>query len=57
MYDRGIKKSLIRGQENIAACLQRLETLDKMDITLPLLVKCPVIVDTIRKVSVVVRAP
>ncbi|KAM7537139.1 hypothetical protein Aperf_G00000068838 [Anoplocephala perfoliata] len=49
MHDRGIKKSLIRGQENIPACLQRLETLDKMVITLPLLVRCPVIVDTIRK--------
>ncbi|EUB62256.1 Hepatoma-derived growth factor-related protein 3 [Echinococcus granulosus] len=38
--DIGIKTSLIRGQEDIPTCLQRLEALDKMELTLPVLVKC-----------------
>ncbi|CDS42515.1 hepatoma derived growth factor protein [Echinococcus multilocularis] len=49
--DIGIKTSLIRGQEDIPTCLQRLEALDKMELTLPVLVKCSVIVETIRKCS------
>ncbi|VDK20304.1 unnamed protein product, partial [Taenia asiatica] len=49
--DIAIKTSLIRGQEDIPTCLQRLEALDKMELTLPVLVKCSVIVETIRKAS------
>ncbi|KAL5110164.1 Hepatoma-derived growth factor-related protein 3 [Taenia crassiceps] len=49
--DIAIKTSLIRGQEDIPTCLQRLEALDKMELTLPVLVKCSVLVETIRKCS------
>uniref|UniRef100_A0A5K3EL60 LEDGF domain-containing protein n=1 Tax=Mesocestoides corti TaxID=53468 RepID=A0A5K3EL60_MESCO len=47
--DRAIKMSLIRGQEDIPTCLQRLESLEKLELTLPVLVKCNSIVETIRK--------
>ncbi|KAM3188032.1 hypothetical protein ACTXT7_001085 [Hymenolepis weldensis] len=45
----GIKKSLIRGQENLSACIQRMEIVEKLPITLPILVKCFPIIETIKK--------
>lgn len=51
LIDRSIKSSLIQGHEDIATCVDRLEFLDKMTISLPIMARCWTVVETIRKVS------
>ncbi|CAH8482392.1 unnamed protein product [Schistosoma intercalatum] len=49
LIDRSIKSSLIQGHEDIATCVDRLEFLDKMTISLPIMARCWTVVETIRK--------
>ncbi|KAK4473579.1 hypothetical protein MN116_002935 [Schistosoma mekongi] len=49
LIDRSIKSSLIQGHEDIVACVDRLEFLDKMTISLPIMARCWTVVETIRK--------
>ncbi|CAL8092732.1 unnamed protein product [Calicophoron daubneyi] len=49
LIDRSIKSSLVRDHEDVATCVDRLEMLDRIPITLPVLAKCWIIVETIRK--------
>ncbi|CAH8464940.1 unnamed protein product [Schistosoma turkestanicum] len=49
LIDRSIKSSLIQGHEDIATCVDRLELLDKMTISLPIMARCWTVVETIRK--------
>lgn len=51
LIDRSIKSSLTQGHEDIPACIDRLEVLNRLTLSLPLLAKCWIIVETIRKVS------
>ncbi|VDN10829.1 unnamed protein product [Dibothriocephalus latus] len=52
LLDRAIKSTLIQGQEDIQACLRRLESLEKLDVSLPILAKCWTVIETLRKVCV-----
>ncbi|CAH8463855.1 unnamed protein product [Heterobilharzia americana] len=49
LIDRSIKSSLVQGHEDIATCVDKLEHLDKMAISLPIMARCWTVVETIRK--------
>ncbi|CAH8827090.1 unnamed protein product [Trichobilharzia szidati] len=49
LIDRSIKSSLVQGHEDIATCVDRLEFLDKMAVSLPIMARCWTVVETIRK--------
>ncbi|KAG5454432.1 hypothetical protein CSKR_113102 [Clonorchis sinensis] len=49
LIDRSIKSSLVRDHEDISTCVDRLEMLDRIQISLPVLAKCWIVVETIRK--------
>ena len=51
LIDRSIKSSLVRDHEDISTCIDRLEMLDRIQISLPVLAKCWTVVETIRKVT------
>ncbi|KAF8570491.1 hypothetical protein P879_04766 [Paragonimus westermani] len=49
LIDRSIKSSLVRDHEDIPTCVDRLEMLDRISISLPVLAKCWTVVETIGK--------
>ncbi|CAH8551790.1 unnamed protein product [Dicrocoelium dendriticum] len=49
LIDRSIKSSLVQDHEDIATCVDRLEMLDRISTTLPVLAKCWTVVQTIGK--------